>query len=234
MKQTRARDAALLAGAAALTAAGLGLAFYAAKLEPRRLTVTRPPLEKKPPLRVVFFSDLHIRRAGSPERLEAVAERINALKPDLVLFGGDFFAKFLRDAWALPFSELARQLRGFHLHDLQVFGVFLDVVFGGFETRAFTQGDQPLGHFPGNFIHGRYLAQVVLPPPNIHHHGIRQVVGPEDDSGYRGEGLKVLETGRTGHPMQGIIDPFHVGSIFNEEPAGQGTRPECQAPTFFR
>ena len=41
MKQTRARDAALLAGAAALTAAGLGLAFYAAKLEPRRLTVTR-------------------------------------------------------------------------------------------------------------------------------------------------------------------------------------------------
>ena len=72
MKQTRARDAALLAGAAALTAAGLGLAFYAAKLEPRRLTVTRPPLEKKPPLRVVFFRDLHIRRAGAPERLEAV------------------------------------------------------------------------------------------------------------------------------------------------------------------
>lgn len=111
MKQTRARDAALLAGAAALTAAGLGLAFYAAKLEPRRLTVTRPPLEKKPPLRVVFFSDLHIRRAGAPERLEAVVERINALKPDLVLFGGDFFSKFLRDAWALPFPELARQLR---------------------------------------------------------------------------------------------------------------------------
>ena len=45
------------------------------------------------------------------ERLEAVVARINALKPDLVLFGGGFFSKFLRAAWALPFPELARQLR---------------------------------------------------------------------------------------------------------------------------
>ena len=44
MEQHPARDAALLAGAAALTAAGLGLAFYAARLEPRQLTVTHPPL----------------------------------------------------------------------------------------------------------------------------------------------------------------------------------------------
>lgn len=111
MAQRHTHSVALLAGAATLTAAGLGLAYYASRLEPERLVVTRPPLEKRPPLRVVFFSDLHIGRTCPPRRLENVVRRINALKPDLVLFGGDFFAKFLRDAWALPFSELARQLR---------------------------------------------------------------------------------------------------------------------------
>lgn len=110
MQRDRAYRAALLGGAAALTAAGLGLAFYASRLEPRSLTVTRPPLDKRPPLRVVFFSDLHLGRRTPPARLAEVVRRINALKPDLVLFGGDFFAKFLRDAWALPFPELARQL----------------------------------------------------------------------------------------------------------------------------
>ena len=110
MKHDRARSAALLAGAAGLAAAGLGLAFYAARLEPQRLAVTRPPLEKRPPLRTVFFSDLHVGPMVPPQRLETVVDRINALRPGLVLFGGDFFAKFLRDAWALPFPELARQL----------------------------------------------------------------------------------------------------------------------------
>lgn len=105
------QDVALLAGAAALTAAGLGVALYAAKLEPRQLVLIRPPLEKRPPVRTVFFSDLHLGRYYSPDHLAAVVDRINALKPQLVLFGGDFFSKFLRDAWALPFSGLAAQLR---------------------------------------------------------------------------------------------------------------------------
>ena len=111
MRRDQARGAALLGGAAALTAAGLGLALYASRLEPQHLAVTRPPLAKRPPLRVVFFSDLHIGPMVPPARLAQAVDRINALKPDLVLFGGDFFAKFLRDAWALPFRELARQLR---------------------------------------------------------------------------------------------------------------------------
>jgi len=43
------------------------------------------------PIRVIFLSDVHV--AGPdmpPSRLRRIADQVNALKPDLVLFGGDF------------------------------------------------------------------------------------------------------------------------------------------------
>ena len=98
--------------AAGLLAAGAAgaLAHYAARVEPRQLTVTRPPLQRRPPVRCVFFSDLHLGRFSSAGQLERVVDAINAQAPDLVFFGGDFFAKFLRDAYALSFAHLSAQL----------------------------------------------------------------------------------------------------------------------------
>ena len=103
-------ECAALAGAAACAAA-LGLAHYAAKIEPERLVVTRPRLAKRPPVKTVFFTDLHLGPMYPPAHLEQVVNAINAEQPELVLFGGDFFAHFLQDVHTLPFSWIAAQLR---------------------------------------------------------------------------------------------------------------------------
>lgn len=104
-------EAAALAGLCAVGATGLGLAYYAAKIEPERLVVTRPQLAVRPPVKTVFLTDLHLGPMYPPRHLEQVVNLINAEAPGLVLFGGDFFARFLRDAHALPFAWLAAQLR---------------------------------------------------------------------------------------------------------------------------
>jgi predicted MPP superfamily phosphohydrolase len=41
------------------------------------------------PLRVVFFSDLHMGPLVGNGRVRALVERVNALRPDIVLLGGD-------------------------------------------------------------------------------------------------------------------------------------------------
>jgi len=80
---------------AAFSAAALGI--YSYHVEPNMLKnptyaveTTKWPAEM-PPLHVVAASDLHV---GSPnvsvERLGKIVERINALKPDVILLPGDF------------------------------------------------------------------------------------------------------------------------------------------------
>ncbi len=105
-----AEKAALGAGVSAIAAAGLGLAYYAARVEPETLTVTRPKLCRKPPVKTLFFSDLHLGPMYGPDHLAHVVDAINRQQPQLVVFGGDFFAKFLRDAHMLPFRWLVQQL----------------------------------------------------------------------------------------------------------------------------
>ena len=101
----------LLVSAAGLCAAGIAVAGYAALVEPNRLTVTRPSLPRPVPVRTVFFSDLHIGRKYSPAHLEPIVDAINRLHPQLVLFGGDFFAKLPTDRPVLDFDWIAAQLR---------------------------------------------------------------------------------------------------------------------------
>ena len=102
--------AALLGTAAFGAAAGAALGYYAHFVEPEGLTVQRPALAKRPPVRTLFFSDAHLGPMYHPSHLEHLVDAINAQQPQLVLFGGDFFAKFLRDAHMLPFPWLAQQL----------------------------------------------------------------------------------------------------------------------------
>ena len=105
MDQNRVdRAARLFLGAAAgAAAAGAAVGWYAAKVEPHRLTVTRPELCRRPPVKTLFFSDVHFGPMYSPEFLEPLVDAINAEAPEMVLFGGDFFAKFGRDAHMLNF-----------------------------------------------------------------------------------------------------------------------------------
>lgn len=145
--------------AAALLAAGAATACYAAHIEPQRLTITRPALEKKPPVKVVFFTDLHLGPMYDCSHLETVVNRINARQPDLVLFGGDFFAKFLRDAHQLPFRWLVAQLNRIQAP----LGKY--AVLGNHDVR---QGARPF--FELLFEEGGFTVlwdQIVQPAPGI-------------------------------------------------------------------
>lgn len=87
----------LLTLLAAVAALGLAAATYMVALamsEPvvRRATVIMPdwPADARP-MRIVLLSDLHV--AGPdmpPSRIARIADRINALKPDMVAIAGDF------------------------------------------------------------------------------------------------------------------------------------------------
>jgi hypothetical protein len=73
---------------------GTALAVYGFWIEPQRVRVTRQTLQSPklktdaPPLRVLHLGDLHIERVTHRDR--QVAELARALKPDVILFSGDF------------------------------------------------------------------------------------------------------------------------------------------------
>jgi uncharacterized protein len=87
---TRRRFLAVSAGAVAAGAAALG--GYARFVEPQRVRFTRHAVNARtaPGQREVTFvqvTDLHLQRVGRLHR--RIAARVNALRPDLVLFTGD-------------------------------------------------------------------------------------------------------------------------------------------------
>lgn len=95
--------------AAALTAGGL--LYYGHQREPEKLVITRPVLKNPPPVRTVFFADVHLGPMYAPDHLRRIVDTINALEPQLVVFGGDFFAKFPDDYGLLQVSSRIRELQ---------------------------------------------------------------------------------------------------------------------------
>lgn len=158
MDQDRAAD--LFLGAAATAAVtGAVLGSYAAKIEPNLLGITKPALQRPAPVKTLFFSDLHLGPMYTPEHLEQVVDAINAQSPELVLFGGDFFAKFLRDAHMLSFSQLTAQLRRIHAP----LGKY--AVWGNHDVR---QGSAPF--YRMLMEHGGFVPlwdKIVQPAPGI-------------------------------------------------------------------
>lgn len=98
------------ATAGAVAVAGAGALLYGAKIEPERITITRPTLKKATPVKTVFFTDAHIGKMYPARHLTKIVDTINAETPELVLFGGDFFASFLKDLPYLPYNELKAEL----------------------------------------------------------------------------------------------------------------------------
>jgi predicted MPP superfamily phosphohydrolase len=97
----------LLAGAVA--AAVLVLGFQAVYLEPSSLTVQEHELSlprwsaELAGLRVAVLTDLHV---GAPymgiSKLEEIVDRVNGLKPDLILLPGDFVEAVLGGRFVAP------------------------------------------------------------------------------------------------------------------------------------
>lgn len=55
--------------------------------EVRELNISSPKILK--PAKIVLLSDLHINRTSSRKRLEKIIDRVNGLKPDVVVLAGD-------------------------------------------------------------------------------------------------------------------------------------------------
>jgi predicted MPP superfamily phosphohydrolase len=101
--------------AAILGAAGLAIALYARYVEPFRLR-TRHVTFQVPRkhahldgLRIAFVSDTHVGPHFSASNLAPVVRELERLKPDLVLFGGDFISESPRyiDGIVEPVSRIA-------------------------------------------------------------------------------------------------------------------------------
>jgi predicted MPP superfamily phosphohydrolase len=99
---------AALWGVAGLVIAALGaLGIYARLVAPFWLQVKHIQVQPAPgatplarPLKVVFFSDLHVGRVKQAAWARKVVQHVNAQQPDLVLLGGDFVGHV--DASVLP------------------------------------------------------------------------------------------------------------------------------------
>ena len=69
------------------------LAFYSFRIEPFNLRVNQVNLSKNKsnPLKLVQFSDTHIKPDFTTKNFEKVVELINQQTPDIVVFTGDLY-----------------------------------------------------------------------------------------------------------------------------------------------
>lgn len=87
--------------------------IYCRHVEPNLLTINKYEISKTqgmPKCKIVFFSDTHFGELYSQDHIKKLVKKINKEKPDLILFGGDFFDNYARDVGILDLDLLARQL----------------------------------------------------------------------------------------------------------------------------
>lgn len=86
---------------------------YARFIEPELLTVRTFTVKTEKPIKdckVVFFTDTHFGKLYSENHAAKLADKINALNPDIVLFGGDLLDNYARDRAELDMELLRDQL----------------------------------------------------------------------------------------------------------------------------
>lgn len=74
-----------------------------------------PELSGSRPLRILLLSDPHVQAPDmTPQRLTRIVRELNALKPDLILIGGDYTSEKLLGLGRYPVEEAIRPLRELH------------------------------------------------------------------------------------------------------------------------
>lgn len=70
--------------------------FYAFKIEPYRITANKTDLNEKSSdfVRVVQFSDVHIKEDFTYKNLDKIVNKINEQNPDVVVFTGDLYDNY--------------------------------------------------------------------------------------------------------------------------------------------
>ncbi|WP_291245463.1 metallophosphoesterase [Fournierella sp.] len=93
--------------------AALLAGLYARFVEPNLLVVRRLSFQAQgiaADCRVVFFTDTHFGEDKSVDSAKQLADHINRLEPDLVIFGGDLLDNYARDREQLDLELLRQQL----------------------------------------------------------------------------------------------------------------------------
>lgn len=79
---------------------GTSSVFYAFKIEPYRLSVKaydlNEPAFSEKGLKIVQFSDTHIKEGFDESHLAKVVDKMNAEKPDIVIFTGDLYDNYAK------------------------------------------------------------------------------------------------------------------------------------------
>ena len=88
----------------------LGILFYGFFVEPSKIRVTKYRIENKAlrGVRVVFFSDLHV-RPGDYTKLKNVVKLVNEQDPDVVLVGGGYLNGTSASS-GMPMAKIAERL----------------------------------------------------------------------------------------------------------------------------
>jgi len=94
----------------------LALLLYTCFVEPRIIVTKTLPvvLKASRPLRIVFMSDFHVGPHKGRGFMRRLVRKANALRPDLVLLGGDFLYNYRSDPLLLdPLKDLRAPLGAF-------------------------------------------------------------------------------------------------------------------------
>ena len=101
-------------------------------IEPELLSVKRYKTDFLNGKRIVFVSDWHIGKFDRP-RLRRIIKKINALKPDIVLSGGDFI-KGHSGKCSMPVDEQAKELAKINAPIITVLGNH-DIIYDKFTVK---------------------------------------------------------------------------------------------------
>ena len=121
--------------------AALLTGLYARFVEPNLLVVRRLSFQAEgitADCRVVFFTDTHFGEDKPVDSAKQLAERINQLEPDLVIFGGDLLDNYARDREQMDLELLREQLSGINAPDGK-YAVWGNHDWGGGAARIYQE-----------------------------------------------------------------------------------------------
>lgn len=137
------------------------LGLFARFVAPRQLRVTNLRIPNLP-LRVAYFSDLHVNRIKGAAWVERVVDLINRQKPDVILFGGDFYGH----PGALPLAALLAPLARLRA-PLGVFAVFGNHDHGLHDHDRTDRPDELRALLPKLGITLLHNQSISLSPPGV-------------------------------------------------------------------
>lgn len=183
----------------------------------REIEINSPKIETAQ--KIVLLSDLHIHRAISPDKIKAIVEKTNAVKPDIILLGGDIIDDDVERVAGI--TALLKELKARHgiyfvTGNHEFYTGYQDTVtalsalgFRLLENSGTALGDLYIAGIPDTFSGGAYGKKADLERAFA---GARpqqyKILMSHTPTDFRGGNNFDLEV--SGHTHGGQIFPFHL------------------------